>query len=86
MGGPGEAEDHGCPACPVDAEPEAIDVMELERTLEQWHQRCPICYVQTMDDTAAMHAIAQCPQPAAEIINPHVEKMVRTMKDERKYV
>lgn len=65
---------------------EAIDVMELERTLEQWHQRCPICYVQTMDDTAAMHAIAQCPQPAAEIINPHVEKMVRTMKDERKYV
>ncbi|KAL2008092.1 hypothetical protein VTN00DRAFT_8074 [Thermoascus crustaceus] len=23
---------------------EAIDVMELERTLEQWHQRCPITY------------------------------------------
>lgn len=64
---------------------EAIEVIELERTLEQWHQRCPICYVQTVDDTTAMHAIGQCPQAAAEIIHGHVEKMVRRMKDERQY-
>lgn len=64
---------------------EAIEIMELEWTLEQWHQRCPICYVQTADDATAMHPITECPQSAAEIINPHVDQMVRTMKDERKY-
>jgi RecQ family ATP-dependent DNA helicase len=64
---------------------EAIEVMELERTLERWHQRCPICYIQIVDDAVAMHPITECPQPAAEIINGHVEKMFRTMTDGRKY-
>jgi hypothetical protein len=59
--------------------------MELERTLEKWHQRRPICSIQTVDDAAAMHPISECPQPAAEIINPHAEKMFRVMKDGRKY-
>jgi superfamily II DNA helicase RecQ len=64
---------------------EAIEIMELEQTLEQWHQQCPICYIQMVDKAVAMHPITQCRQAAAEIINPHVEQMFQTMKNERKY-
>jgi superfamily II DNA helicase RecQ len=64
---------------------EAIDVDGLERTLSQWQQRCPICYIETMDPTISMHPIATCSQSDAPMIQRDIAQMTQAMRDQRKY-
>lgn len=63
----------------------AIEVDELERRLTQWTQRCPVCYIETVDAQISMHPIHQCPQADAGAVQDHIEQMTRAMRDGRKY-
>jgi superfamily II DNA helicase RecQ len=64
---------------------QAIAMDQLEPTLLQWQHRCALCYTETTDMAMSMHPIMACSQPAAAIIQGHIEQMTRQMRDQRKY-
>ncbi|QGA22350.1 hypothetical protein EYB26_010066 [Talaromyces marneffei] len=63
----------------------AMAVDQLESTLLQWQHRCAVCYMETMDVAMSMHPITACSQPAAGIVQGHIEQMTRQMRERRKY-
>jgi hypothetical protein len=63
----------------------AIEIDDLERRLQQWTQRCPICYMDTIDAQISMHTIAHCAQDDADQVRSAIREMTRAMRDGRKY-
>ena len=64
---------------------EALDVDQLEATLAQWQQRCPLCYIETVDAHTSMHPLEQCTHEDASTVQQYIQRMNQAMRDDRKY-